>query len=151
MAEVVAAVEVDIPADAAWAALTAWPDQGAWMPATRVGVVTGDGTRVGDRLEAVTGVGVLAFRDSMEITRWEPPRRCEVRHDGRLVRGVGAFEVLPVGEGRSRVVWSEWLTPPLGLAGQAALLCARPLLVRCLRQALRRLGERVAAAGGGAP
>jgi hypothetical protein len=31
----------------------------------------------------------------MQIVEWRPPRRCVVRHLGRIVQGEGVFEVFP--------------------------------------------------------
>ena len=68
------------------------------MLGTRVEVDgRGDGRHLGARLRAFTGVGPLGFTDTMEIVEWEPPRRCVVRHTGKVVRGDGVFEVVPLG------------------------------------------------------
>lgn len=85
-----------------------WSRQGEWIPAT---VVRG-GTGVGARVEARTGVGPAAFTDTMVITEWAPPRRCVVRHTGRVVRGSGVFEVVPQGE-FSEFRWTELIDLPV--------------------------------------
>ena len=108
MTPVVASVVVRVSADAAWAALTAWADQGSWMPLTTVTVTTGHGG-LGTRLCARTGIGPAAVVDDMEIDVWQPPRRCEVAHRGRMVRGRGVFEVEAVDASRARVTWTEQL------------------------------------------
>jgi hypothetical protein len=148
MAELVLSVDVAASAEQAWAALTDWASQGAWMFATGVEVTGGDGASVGSLLSARTGVGPLAFVDDMEITHWDPPRRCEVRHFGRVVRGAGAFEVEPRGRGQCRVVWSEWLELPGGLAGQYGFALAKPLIQAPVALSLRRLARQTAAGGG---
>jgi Polyketide cyclase / dehydrase and lipid transport len=116
---VTASVTAALPAEAAFAAATDWERQGEWMPLTRVSA-QGSGRAVGDRLRAVTGLGPVAFVDSMRITGWEPGRRCDVLHTGRVVRGTGTFAVEPLGPGRSRFTWSEELELPLGAAGRVA-------------------------------
>lgn len=145
MAEIVCSVEIDAPAEDVWVAVTDWRRQGEWMLGTRVTPVHLDGRGVGARVEAVTGVGRLAVRDPMEITHWEPPRRCQVRHTGAVLRGAGAFEVEPLPGGRARFVWSEWLEPPLGRAGQVGFLLARPAALAGIRYSLRRLARWVLA------
>ena len=88
------------------------------MLGTRVEVDgPGDGRHLGARLRAFTGVGPLGFTDTMEIVEWEPPRRCVVRHTGKVVRGDGVFEVVPLGPDRARFLWSELLDLPLGAVG----------------------------------
>ncbi|MBB5785906.1 SRPBCC family protein [Jiangella mangrovi] len=138
-ADVRVARRVAVPADVAWHVLTDWPAQGSWMPLTRVRVAgPGDGREVGARLEAWTGVGRAGFLDTMVVTAWEPPRRCEVLHTGRLVRGPGIFAVRPVGEADCEVVWEEWLDLPLGVAGRVGWPVVRPLVRAGLSVALRR-------------
>ena len=97
-AELTVPVDVNAPAEAVWHTVTDWPGQGEWMLGTRVEVDgPGDGRHLGARLRAFTGVGPLGFTDTMEIVAWEPPRRCVVRHTGKVVRGDGVFEVVPLG------------------------------------------------------
>src|SRR5919198_820897 len=67
-----------------WEALTDWEGQSGWMVATTVTTEPGGGHRVGERLTAVTKVAGVGFSDAMEVTRWDPPRRVEVAHLGRL-------------------------------------------------------------------
>lgn len=109
-------VDVDAPAETTWAALTDWARQGEWMLGTTVRVTSGDGASEGSGLEAFTGIGPLGFTDTMRITAWEPPSRCAVEHTGRLVRGTGEFRVVPRGDARSELVWSEDIALPLNLA-----------------------------------
>ncbi|MFE9743407.1 SRPBCC family protein [Saccharothrix saharensis] len=109
-------VEVEAPAGTTWAALTDWARQGEWMLGTTVRVTSGDGASEGSGLSAFTGVGPIGFTDTMRITAWEPPVRCAVEHTGRLVRGTGEFVVVPRGDARSELVWSEDIALPLNLA-----------------------------------
>ncbi len=142
MPELTESVDVDAPPERVWAALVDWPRQGEWMLATDVRPVGGDAQGVGGRLAATTGVrlgrrrrGVL---DSMEITRWEPPRIVEVRHTGRVVRGGGVFEVRPRGA-QSTFLWTERLDLPLGMLGRLGWPLVRPLMRAGVRFSLRRL------------
>ena len=62
----------------------------------------------------------------MEVVEWDPPRRCVVRHLGRVVRGDGVFEVVELGPARSRFLWSELLDLPLGALGRLGWPLVRP-------------------------
>jgi carbon monoxide dehydrogenase subunit G len=136
---IAASVDVDVPVAQAWTAITDWAAQGAWMPLTTVEVVGDASQGVGTKLRAVTGVGRAAVVDEMEIDRWEPPRRCDVRHHGRVIRGRGVFLVEPVGVTRSRVTWEEHLD---GVAARATAAAGR----RMLNIALRRFANTLPAA-----
>ena len=141
MPELTESVHVDAAPDRVWAALVDWPAQGEWMVGTEVRTVGGDGQGVGGRLVATTGVPLGGRRrgvvDTMEITRWEPPRLVEVRHTGRVVRGDGVFEVRPAGAG-STFLWTERLDLPLGPLGRWGWPLVRPLMRAGVRHSLRR-------------
>jgi Polyketide cyclase / dehydrase and lipid transport len=124
-----------------WEALTDWDGQSGWMVATTVTAEPG-GHRVGERLTAVTRVAGMGFSDPMEVTRWEPPRRVDVAHLGRVVRGTGAFEVEPA-PGGAWCVWIEDLDLPLGAAGRLGFALLRPAFQLMLRRSLRRLARQV--------
>ncbi|MFJ8544746.1 SRPBCC family protein [Streptomyces sp. NPDC093586] len=103
-----------LPPDEAWRRLTAWHRHGDAVPLTRVTVTTPPPTAVGTVVVARTGIGPLAFDDTMEVTVWEPPRkdapgRCRLVKRGRLIRGWAEIEVRPGPGGRARVVWREEL------------------------------------------
>ena len=142
MPELTETIDVDAAPERVWAALVDWPAQGEWMLATDVRTVGSDAAQgVGGRLAATTGlrfggrrIGVV---DTMEITRWEPPRLVEVRHTGRVVRGGGVFEVRPAGTG-STFVWTERLELPLGRLGRSGWPLVRPLMRAGVRRSLRR-------------
>jgi hypothetical protein len=150
--ELVEQVDVDAPPEQVWAALVDWNRQGEWMLLTDVRAVDGAGQAaggqgVGGQLAAVTGVrlpgGLLGGRrlgvlDTMLITAWEFPRRVDVRHTGRVVRGTGTFEVRPRGDGGSTFVWTEGLDLPLGALGRAGWPLVRPVMARGVRYSLRR-------------
>lgn len=138
-------VPVAAPAAATWAGAVDWDRQGTWMLGTRVRGTAQGGTGVGGGIEAFTGVGRLGFLDRMEITLWEPPRRCHVRHVGRLVRGTGAFEVQERGPGTSTFVWREDLELPLGALGRLGWPLVRPLFAAGVRLSLRRFARWVEA------
>ena len=139
-------IDVDAPAEDTWHAAVDWATQGEWMLGTKVRPTLQDGQGVGGRLEAFSGFGRIGFLDTMEITLWQPPRACHVVHTGRVVKGTGAFEVEPRGDGRSRFHWREDLDLPLGRLGQLGWLLVRPLFAYGVRVSLRRFARQVARA-----
>jgi polyketide cyclase/dehydrase/lipid transport protein len=145
MVELTVTVAVDADVEQTWRAAIDWPRQGDWIPLTDVRVTQGDGSAVGDRVVARTAIGPIGFDDLMEITAIEPPRRCDVVHLGRVVRGTGVFAVAPRPAGGSRFTWTERLDLPLGGFGRAGFLVIRPLAVLALRFALRRFARHAAA------
>ncbi len=136
-------VVIDAPVDVVFAAFSQWGEQGRWMLGTRVEVRHGDGGTVWSGLLAWTGSGPVGFRDTMVITRWEPPYRLDVLHTGRVVRGTGVMEVVALPGGRSRFVWSEHPDLPRGVVGRLGWLVARPALRAGLRHSLRAFGRLV--------
>ncbi|HEY0636916.1 MAG TPA: SRPBCC family protein, partial [Pseudonocardiaceae bacterium] len=126
-------IDVDAPPGLVWSVVTDWPAQRDWIPATTVHVIAGDGRSTGSRIVAFSGLADIGVLDTMEITEWEPPRRCRVRHLGRLLRGTGEFAVEPRGAG-STFVWVEDLEPPFGPLGRVGLPLVRPLFEAGLRR-----------------
>jgi hypothetical protein len=103
---------VPLPLDETWRRLTEWPRHGRAVPLTRVRVRTAPPTRTGTVVVARTGLGPLAFDDTMEVTVWEPPGdgtpgRCRLQKRGRVVGGWAEIEVRPGPGGRTRVLWRE--------------------------------------------
>ena len=144
--ELTVPVDVDAPAAAVWRKVTDWEGQGDWMLGTRVRTTgEGDGRRLGATLAAVTGIGPLGVTDRMEIVEWTPPRRCVVRHLGRVVRGDGVFEVVPLDADRARFLWSELLDLPLGRLGALGWPVLRPAFRAGVAFSLRRMARQCAA------
>jgi carbon monoxide dehydrogenase subunit G len=148
--ELVERVEIDAPPERVWAALTDWEAQGEWMLATDVETVGGPAQGLHGRLAARTGIPLpngrhLGVLDTMIITRWDPPRRAEVQHTGRLIRGPGIFEIEPRGAG-STLVWTERLYLPYGYLGVVGWFLVRPFALFGIRRSLRRFAA-VAARG----
>lgn len=136
--ELVLDVHVAAPPERVWAAMVDWDRQGEWMLATRAHGVQG-GEYGG--IEALTGFGPIAIRDTMRITGWDPPHECRVVHTGRIVRGTGVFRVDPVGEGGSTFTWSESLDLPLGALGRLGWPVVRPAFRWGVRRSLGRFAE----------
>jgi uncharacterized protein YndB with AHSA1/START domain len=134
-------VAIAAPPEAVFAAVADWEGQSEWVALTRV---TADGGphRVGERLVAATGLAGIGFRDPMEVTRFDPPSRIDVRHLGRVVRGTGTFLVEPA-PGGAWFVWVEDVDLPLGVVGRLGFAAAGPAFRLLLRRSLRRLARRV--------
>jgi hypothetical protein len=121
-----------------WSFMVDWPRQSEWIPATKVWAVT-EGAGVGAQIEAWTGLGRIGYLDTMTITGWDPPRRCEVLHTGRMMRGEGGFVIAPAGPGCTRLEWWERFVMPGGPLGRLLRPPARPVLAMGVRLALRSL------------
>jgi hypothetical protein len=140
--ELTVPVDVNAPAEAVWRAVTDWPGQGEWMLGTRVAVTSGgDGRELGATLRAVTGIGPLGVVDTMDIVEWDPPKRCVVRHTGRIVKGDGVFEVVELGPERSRFLWTELLDLPLGGLGRLGWPVVRPVFRAGVEASLRTMAK----------
>lgn len=147
-------VEIAAPAQKVWDAITNWQAQSQWMLGTKVWPVAGasngadgpannDGTGVGGRIEAFTGIWRIGFLDTMEITTWDAPTRCDVLHTGRVVRGTGTFKVVPVNETSCTFIWSEDLDLPLGALGKVGFTLVRPGFVFGVRKSLEKFARLV--------
>jgi len=130
------------PADL-WRLAMDWPRQGDWMLATRVR----GGLGVGATVVARTGIGPVGFTDTMVITQWAPPRRCVVRHTGRMVRGTGVFEVIPRGA-FSEFAWTERLELPWPASSSPGRRLAAWPAGWVMGASLRRFERLVRSAGG---
>jgi hypothetical protein len=113
------------------------------MLGTKVWPVNGDGTGVGGQIEAFTGIWRIGFLDTMEITSWDPPAKCDVLHTGRVVRGTGTFEVIATSESTSKFIWSEDLDLPLGLLGKIGFTLVKPGFVYGVRKSLEKFADLV--------
>lgn len=137
-------VDVDAPANRVWDALVDWESQGQWMLNTVVWPV-GAAEGVGARIEAFTGVVPdrrwLGFLDTMTITGWDPPHRCEVIHTGRVVRGTGAFAVESLDAERSRFHWSEEIELPWAVIGRIGWVVVGPIMGAGVRLSLKRFAR----------
>lgn len=140
-AHVELSVDIQVPAQQVWDAITDWESQDKWMLGTHVVRVPGTGPGVGERIEAFTGLGKIGFLDTMEITRWEPPFRCDVIHTGRVVRGTGTFEVVAINDNASKFIWSEDLDLPLGPLGAAGFAVLRPAFLQGVKKSLEKFAD----------
>lgn len=131
-------VDVDASPETVFAAATDWERQGEWMLGTTVRIRHGDGRSVGSELAALTGIGGIGITDSMRITVWDAPSRCEVRHLGKVVRGTGIFAVQPRRRDAATFAWTEELELPLGALGALGWPLVRPIFRWGLQFSLER-------------
>jgi carbon monoxide dehydrogenase subunit G len=136
--EVTSRVLVPAEPERVWQVAMDWSRQREWMLGTQVRGGAGPGAEVVAR----TGIGPVGFADTMVITEWDPPRRCVVRHTGRVVRGLGIFEVAPSGR-ESEFRWTEQLQLPWPLSGVLGRRVVVPLARWGLNASLRRLARLV--------
>jgi carbon monoxide dehydrogenase subunit G len=130
--EVRSRVRVPATPERVWQVAMDWSRQGEWIPGTSVS----GGAGVGAQVVARTAAGPVGFTDTMIITEWDPPRRCVVRHTGKVVRGSGIFEVIPSGE-LTEFRWTEQVELPVpGAVQPGAILVGRWTLVPLTRLAL---------------
>jgi hypothetical protein len=48
----------------------------------------------------------------MNVTRWEPPHRCDVEHVGKILKGTGSFQLTEVAPNQTKFDWSETVIAP---------------------------------------
>ena len=99
----------------AWQAIADWEGQGRWMLQSKVWVTSEIRDGVGTSIAAFTGpfykrypkfsrIGLL---DTMVVTNWQPPKRCDVLHTGKVFKGTGTFELSEISPRATRFNWSE--------------------------------------------
>ena len=134
-------VRIAAPREQVWQLVTDWERQGEWIPLTRVWRTGGTPGAVGETLTARTGVGPLAFDDTMTVLEVEAPARCLVEHTGRVVRGLGEFR-LSESAGCTHLVWVEQVDVPGGRFAPLLWRVASPLVRVAFGFTLRRLARR---------
>ncbi len=128
-----------------WAMLTDWERQSTWMmDAISVEVLTPRREGTGVTIRCPTRLLGFVVDDVMRVTRWEPDHRLDVVHLGRVIRGHGSFELHDAPGAATRLVWSEWIDPPLGAFGAlGARLVVRPFVTILFGRSLRRFARLV--------
>jgi uncharacterized protein YndB with AHSA1/START domain len=126
-----------------WDLAVDWAQQERWVLATKSEGGHGAGARVVGR----TGFGPVSFTDPMLITRWDPPNRCVVAHEGKVVRGTGTFEVVPRSAAEAEFRWIERIEIPLpqALGKPLAVALIGPVTRVGLGWSLRRFARLVTA------
>ena len=132
-----AKIAIDGTQDSVFAAVTDWGSQHNWIYITKVKGVGDDSHRLGGKLEAFTGMGSFGFLDTMTITKWESPTLCEVTHTGKVIKGVGLFEVVCDSD-KTYFIWTEYVEIPFGIFGKIGWFFVYPLITLSLQLSLRR-------------
>jgi uncharacterized protein YndB with AHSA1/START domain len=133
---------VAAPPDAVWAVLADLEHQATWMVDVRsLDLVTSQKRGAGAVLQVTSELfGLPVVKDVMEITRWEPPHRMDVRHGGQFI-GTGSF-VLDAIAGGTIFTWIEDFRAPLGPLGEAAFtLVVRPHLQRVFTRSMANVAR----------
>jgi hypothetical protein len=99
----------------AWHAIADWEGQGNWMLQSKVWVTSQIREGVGTSIAAFTGpfyksypkFAALGLLDTMVVTNWQPPIRCDVVHTGKVLKGTGTFELVEISKSATRFNWSE--------------------------------------------
>lgn len=131
-------VFVNAPSELVWNRITDWPAQSDWMLGTKV---TGTGNSVGGKISAFTGIGPIGFLDTMEITTWQPPVRCDVIHTGKVVKGTGSFQVEQLNSATCNFIWIEDLEIPLGVVGLLGFKILKPFFVLGVKKSLDKFAK----------
>lgn len=140
MARIEVVTHVEAPPERVWEVLTEFERQGDWMVDLRsIKMLSEQRAGVGVAVRCYTDILGVAVRDDMVVTEWEPSEVLGVRHIGRLIAGVAAFELTPTELG-TRLVWWEEVDAPLGGIGDAvAGLVIVPWVTKVFRRSLARL------------
>jgi hypothetical protein len=145
-------INIDAPPLKVWEAIVDWESQSNWMALTEVWVAPGaQRAGVGARIEAFTGLRakrasanglpLFGFLDTMTVTRWEAPTRCDVLHTGTVVKGSGTFIVEERANGFARFRWSEIVELPFGYLGALLWPFARIGLLGSVKFSLKALAR----------
>ena len=139
-----ASVRVKASPERVWEWLSDWDRSADWIIGTTVDVVGEQHDGVGARTRATTKIAGISLIDEMTVSRWEPPRLIEVRHNRKPLLGDAWFEVVPV-DGGAYVDWVEDLELPLGRLGEFGGSVLRAPVEWGLRKSLRKLKQLVEA------
>lgn len=132
-----AKVIIDAPLNEVWRALVQWENQGDWMALTRVSASDqgADDSGIGTTIEAFTGIGPFGILDKMKVTLWEPPNFCRVDHYGRLIKGIGEFRLVDLGN-KTRFDWYEEIKAP-----SLILALIKPFILLTVNFSLRKFAR----------
>lgn len=146
MARIEAATHIEAPPARVWEVLLDWEGQPRWMRDARSVEVSSDhrtGPDVVLRCRTDIAAGIVVT-DLMVTTEWEDQRIVGIRHTGWPIRGVGAFELEPAGDGTHFTWWEEVSAPLWGLGEAVTTLVVVPPVRRVFGAslvALKRLCE----------
>lgn len=129
-----------VPQQRLWQALADWEGHSAWIPATRVRIMSGDGG-LGTTFVARTGIGPLGFDDHMTVIEFDAATtHAVVKKTGPLLLGSAGFRVEDR-NGSSYLHWFETVEVPYlpRFLAPAVAHIGRLLFAVSLRQLQKRL------------
>ena len=140
MARIEVSTHIEAPPHHVWDVLVDWERQAEWMDdASSVEVCTPEREGVGVLLRCRTNILGISVNDDLAVTEWSPGAVLGVRHRGRLIRGVAAFELTQTAYG-THVQWWEEAEAPLGAVGETiAPAVVVPWVKRVFRRNLANL------------
>ncbi len=132
-----ARVTINATVNKVWRALVEWEKQGDWMALTRVSASENgaDDSGIGTTIEAFTGVGPFGVLDKMKVISWEPPHFCRVDHYGKVIKGIGEFRLVDLGD-KTRFDWYEEIKAPAFI-----LLLIKPFILLTVNFSLRKFAR----------
>lgn len=137
LSEFRASVTIAAPVAQVWRELVNWESQGNWMALTKVTSSDkgADDSGIGTVIEAFTGIGPFGVLDKMKVTDWRPPTFCRVDHYGKIIKGIGEFELVDLGE-KTRFDWFEEIKAP-----KLVLLLIKPFILISVNYSLRKFAR----------
>ena len=132
-----ARVTINATVNKVWRALVEWEKQGDWMALTRVSASDNgaDDSGIGTTIEAFTGVGPFGVLDKMKVISWEPPHFCRVDHYEKVIKGIGEFRLVDLGD-KTRFDWYEEIKAPALI-----LLLIKPFILLTVNFSLRKFAR----------
>jgi hypothetical protein len=132
-----AQVTINAPVNRVWRSLVEWERQGDWMALTRVSAsdIGADDSGVGTTIEAFTGIGPFGVLDKMKVISWEPPQFCRVDHYGKVIKGIGEFRLVDLGD-QTRFDWYEEIKAP-----RLVLAAVKPFILISVNYSLRKFAR----------
>lgn len=144
-------IEINSNIEKVWQELTNWEAQSKWMLLTKVWSQRTT-NHLGTKIFAFTGIAPQSFPikkrntfprmgilDQMEITEWQPPTFCKVVHTGKVIKGIGTFELVKISDQKIRFNWYEEIEAPT-----LVLALIRPGILLSVRFSLWRFARSVA-------
>lgn len=108
-------IEIAAPRDVVWGVLANWERQSDWMlDAKSVEVVTPHREGIGVTIHVPTNLLGVTVLDVMRVTDWIEKERIEIIHLGKIITGIGAFEISDGDRpGTTHFQWWEEVSPPM--------------------------------------